>query len=241
MTGIKLIRGQDRRYENLGGDAGTVLIGRDVFTDISTTLGANQAIFEACALDYTPHYDVYLYVVEGRLTVGAGGIEHVVAPGDAIWIPRETPVIYRAEARTTAFDVYYPVDWRERLRSGTPAPGHAEGSGSGIVLRRGRDRQWEDFTGDGTVLIGRDVGTDISRTIGTNLAVFEACRLEWTTRYDEYMYGLEGQVTFTTRDGDLVLRPNNGIWFPKGTWMVIQAGGKATTAVVVYPVDWRTR
>ena len=241
---IRVVRGSERNFENIGGDAGTVRVGRDVSTDISGTLGAGVVVFEKCAFDETPAYDDYRYCIEGGLTVKAAGEAFALGPGDGIWVPRGTPVGYVAEARATLFDAHYPVDWRDRAHSNGAAPA-AGGDGpvrrAGVALMPESGRAYDDFTGDGSALIGRDVGAELSRDMGTNLAVFENCNLEWTTRYDEYLYCLEGNLTIRTETDSPTLEPGDSIWIPDGTWMVYEAAAKAVAAVAVYPVDWRQR
>jgi ethanolamine utilization protein EutQ (cupin superfamily) len=96
-------------------------------------------------------------------------------------------------------------------------------------------------TGDasGSFKIARDVGTELSQTLGAGLVVMENYALEWTLLYDEYLYCVEGTMTLKTKEGDFVMTPGCGIWLPSGTWLVYQAKEKATVVFTVYPVNWR--
>ena len=233
---ITIIRSSDRDPNNVGGDSGTVLIARDVTTDISGTLGINIATFENCRYDYTPKYDVYLYCLSGTLRVGTSAGDVVANPGDGIWIPKGTPITYKADDTATLVDAYFPVNWKTLAESGELS------SPSGDVCKFAMtDRLFDDFLGNGSCLLGRDVGPDVSTTMGTNTAVFEHCSFEWTIRYDEYLYCLEGELTFETNGGTHVLNPGDAIWFPEDTWMVIKSDKKSVAVVAVYPVDWRDR
>src|SRR5216684_2906812 len=46
MSGVKLIAPEQRKFEQIGGEAGDIRIGRDVGGDISKTFGAGIAVFE---------------------------------------------------------------------------------------------------------------------------------------------------------------------------------------------------
>ena len=35
-------------------------------------------------------------------------------PGDILWIPADTPIVYEAEARAVCFYTLDPVDWKKR-------------------------------------------------------------------------------------------------------------------------------
>ena len=51
---------------------------------------------------------------EGTLTLETKEGEFVIEPGDAIWLPEGTWMIYKAKEKCTAVVAVYPVDWRER-------------------------------------------------------------------------------------------------------------------------------
>lgn len=113
---------------------------------------------------------------------------------------------------------------------------------SGVKLIAPEQRTFEQIGGDaGSVLVGRDVASDISTSFGAGVVVFENCSMEWTVLYDEYFYCLEGTLTIKTKNGDFVMRPGYGLWLPKGTWLVYEAKERAKAVFTIYPVDWRER
>ena len=100
-------------------------------------------------------------------------------------------------------------------------------------------RTFEPLVEDASISIARDVGTAESDTLACSVVTFENCHLEWTVLYDEYIYGLDGTLRLQTREGDFEIGPGDGIWLPKGTWMIYEAVEKATTLIAVYPANWR--
>jgi ethanolamine utilization protein EutQ len=113
---------------------------------------------------------------------------------------------------------------------------------SGVKLSAPTERKFEQIGGDaGDIRVGRDVAGDISKTFGAGIATFENCSMEWTVLYDEYFYCLEGTLTIKTKEGPLVMRPGDGLWLPKGTWVTYIAKEPAKVVFAIYPVDWRER
>jgi len=116
-----------------------------------------------------------------------------------------------------------------------------EGSMSGVKLIAAEQRKFERLGESGNIRVGRDVASDISKSFGAGVAVFENCSMEWTVLYDEYFYCLEGTLTIRTKEGTFVMRPGDGLWLPKGTWLVYEAKEPAKVVFTIYPVDWRER
>jgi ethanolamine utilization protein EutQ len=113
---------------------------------------------------------------------------------------------------------------------------------NGIKLIKPAERKFEPIDGvAGDIRIGRDVGSDISKSLSAGVATFENCAMEWTVKYDEYFYCLDGALTIETKEGDFELTPGTGIWLPEGTWLVYKARGRARVVFSVYPADWRAR
>jgi ethanolamine utilization protein EutQ len=114
MGGVKLIAPAERKFEQIGGDAGDIRIGRDVAGDLSKTLGAGVGIFERCSMEWTVLYDEYLYCLEGTLTIKTRNGALVMQAGHGLWLPAGTWVTYEAKERAKVVFAIYPVDWRER-------------------------------------------------------------------------------------------------------------------------------
>jgi ethanolamine utilization protein EutQ len=114
MSGIKFIKAADRTFEKIGGDPGAICAGRDVTTGDSTTIGCSVVTFENCHMEWTVLYDEYIYCLEGSFTIKTKEGDFVLEPGDGIWLPDGTWMIYVADAKATAVVAVYPVDWKDR-------------------------------------------------------------------------------------------------------------------------------
>jgi len=102
-----------REFVSFGESAGNSSIARLVGPDLSPTMGAGVAKFDACSIEWTVLYDEVIVVLEGlfRLRLADRVIEG--KPGDVIWIPENTPIRYEGE-KATVFYALYPGDWRQR-------------------------------------------------------------------------------------------------------------------------------
>lgn len=79
-------------------------------------------------------------------------------------------------------------------------------------------------TGDGTVL-------------GTGFGRFTNAEIPWTTKYDEVLLVVEGEVTVRTPSGDLTAGANDCIWLPNGTELTYVAKS-ALVFYAIHPSNW---
>lgn len=114
MSGVKLVKAADRRFEKIDLDPGAICIGRDVSTDDSSTIGCSVVTLENCHMEWTVLYDEYMYCVDGSFTIKTKEGDFVLEAGDGIWLPNGTWMVYVAEAKATAVVAVYPVDWKDR-------------------------------------------------------------------------------------------------------------------------------
>jgi ethanolamine utilization protein EutQ (cupin superfamily) len=114
MSGVKLIAPHERKFEQIGGEAGDIQVGRDVASDISATFGAGVVVFKNCSMEWTVLYDEYFYCLEGTLTIKTKEGNFVMRPGYGLWLPKGTWLIYETKEPAKVVFTIYPVDWRER-------------------------------------------------------------------------------------------------------------------------------
>ena len=102
---VKLFRKADQTFTPSNGGAVLGLVN----TSFSDNLGAGIGTFEDCANDWTVTYDEVLFVIDGVLTIRVGDDAYDVGPGDVIWIPKDTALVYEAGAKTTFFYAVCPA------------------------------------------------------------------------------------------------------------------------------------
>ncbi|QOR37749.1 ethanolamine utilization protein EutQ [Billgrantia diversa] len=108
----KLISTADLEFQYRGGPPGYGEVARAVGGDLSDTIAAGLARFDACSIAWTVLYDEVVFVHQGifRLVTSNGTLEG--HPGDVIWIPEGTELKYEGEG-ATIFYVVYPGNWKE--------------------------------------------------------------------------------------------------------------------------------
>ncbi len=107
MSDVKLFKRLDL---DLTPDAKGIVTAPVVNRRISTGLGAGIGVFENCAIEWTVTYDEVLFIQDGNFTLRVGGKAYRAGPGDILWIPKDTPLVYEAGERVVFFYAVYPVD-----------------------------------------------------------------------------------------------------------------------------------
>lgn len=237
---VKFIKRAKRKYETLPEVVGHVRAGRDVHTDISKTMGCGVVEMKGIDLPWTVKYDEYFLCLTGSLTIRSGGKKYTMKPGDGIWLPRDTKLVYEAGPKTSLMFAIYPADWR-RIEARGGKPKITSSRKKAIKLIRKGKRVFGRFWGPpGYCKIGRDVDLDISKTLGCGISRFRNVKFPWTVHYDEYFFGLKNTLTIRVRGKAYPIKPGDGIWLPKGTPMIYEAGDKeAMVAYAILPVNWR--
>jgi ethanolamine utilization protein EutQ (cupin superfamily) len=113
MAAVKHFKRSEMSFEAYGGPPGKATIARLIGPELSKTMGAGLACFDGCSIEWTVLYDEMIVVIEGLFRLRAG--EHVFEgrPGDVIWIPEKTAIVYEGEKSVVCYALY-PVDWRQR-------------------------------------------------------------------------------------------------------------------------------
>lgn len=99
---------------------------------------------------------------------------------------------------------------------------------------------FEHYAGPpGNAEISRLVGTDVSKTMGAGIAVFEDSSIEWTLKYDELIVVLKGHFRLVVADERFECGPGDVLWIPNGTPLKYESDGKAEVFYALDPVAWK--
>ena len=108
MPDVKLFRKSDQPFDLPNDMKASVLALVNVST--SETLGAGIGIFDAgCQVPWTVTYDEVLFVHQGHFKLRVGDDVFNAGPGDVLWIPAHTELVYDAPKAVTFFYAVYPV------------------------------------------------------------------------------------------------------------------------------------
>ncbi len=113
MAAVKHFKRSEMSFEAFGGPPGKATIARLIGPELSATMGAGLAKFDGCSIAWTVLYDEMIVVLEGLFRLRAGTQVFEGKPGDVIWIPEKTAIVYEGEKSLVCYALY-PVDWRKR-------------------------------------------------------------------------------------------------------------------------------
>lgn len=105
MAGVKLFRERDQKFKIEDGAAVLALVN----AGNSPAMGAGIGIFEDCRIEWTVTYDEVLFIHKGQFRLRVGSDVYHAGPGDTLWIPANTSLVYEADAPVTFFYAVYPA------------------------------------------------------------------------------------------------------------------------------------
>ena len=106
MSSVKLFRRSDQDLATDDTDAAVRGLVNPTFSD---QLGAGIGAFEDCAVEWTVTYDEVLFIHDGSLTLRVGDSAYHAGPGDVLWIPKDTALVYEAKEKVTFFYAVWPA------------------------------------------------------------------------------------------------------------------------------------
>jgi len=105
MSKTKLFRKEDLDLEPVNGMKTIGLIN----VSFSEELGAGIGVFEDCSIPWHIKYDEVIYILDGQFTLRVGNKKFEAGPGDVLWVPRDTEIVYEARERVTFYYAVLPA------------------------------------------------------------------------------------------------------------------------------------
>lgn len=96
------------------------------------------------------------------------------------------------------------------------------------------------YVGEPTSTLARVVGIETAKTMGAAFATFDNCSVEWTVRYDEVVYVIEGTFRLKVNGEARECHAGDVLWIPENTPLIYEGEG-AKVLFVISPGDWRER
>lgn len=98
-------------YTQRGGPPGEAWVGRAVSNEVSPHIGFGFARWQGARVEWTVLYDELIFVIEGCLELRADGEPYRITPGQLMWIPEGTELVYGGDALFGY--VVRPANWKE--------------------------------------------------------------------------------------------------------------------------------
>ncbi|MGF6768053.1 ethanolamine utilization protein EutQ [Paraburkholderia sp. GAS199] len=111
--GVQLVDHADLGFHVRGGPPGAAYVARAIADEISPNLGIGFARWQGARVSWTTLYEEVIFTIEGCLDVETDGHTHQVKPGQVLWIPKATSLVYGGFALFGY--VVYPGNWKQTL------------------------------------------------------------------------------------------------------------------------------
>ncbi len=116
----------------------------------------------------------------------------------------------------------------------------AEQGGAGVWLIREGDVPYEELAPG--IEIARVISAPASTSLGGGLLRMDGATFpDWTLKYDEVLYVLEGELEVESDGGSAVAGPGEMILIAGGGTVTYRSKAGTKTFVVLYPRDWADR
>ncbi|MCY1222870.1 Ethanolamine utilization protein EutQ [compost metagenome] len=109
---VLLVDHRNLDFVHRGGPPGSAAVARAVSNEVSPNLGIGFARWEGAEVAWTLLYDEVIFVIEGCFELRANGELYRVEPGQLLWIPEGTELVYGGHALFGY--VVHPGDWKQR-------------------------------------------------------------------------------------------------------------------------------
>lgn len=109
---VLLVDHRDLEFLPRGGPPGAAFVARAISNEISPNIGIGFARWEGAEVAWTLLYDEVIFVIEGCFELQANGELYRVKPGQLLWIPEGTELVYGGYALFGY--VVHPGDWKQR-------------------------------------------------------------------------------------------------------------------------------
>lgn len=111
-SGVQRVDHADLGFVVRGGPPGAAYVARAISNEVSPNMGIGFARWEGARVAWTTLYEEVIFTIEGCLDVEADDELHRVTPGQLLWIPKCTALVYAGYALFGY--VVYPGNWREQ-------------------------------------------------------------------------------------------------------------------------------
>lgn len=109
---VMLVDHRDLAFTSRGGPPGAAYVARAISDEASPQIGIGFARWEGAEVAWTLLYDEVIFVIEGCLELRADGQQYRVEPGQLLWLPEGTELVYGGHALFGY--VVHPGNWKQR-------------------------------------------------------------------------------------------------------------------------------
>jgi ethanolamine utilization protein EutQ len=116
-SGIKVVKARSvklNRFEDAGKDKNVLLADAVTHSDGSPISAGIMSWRKQDSFPWKLTYDEIDYVIEGRLEITKNGEVYSASPGDIVYIPKGSEIIFGTPSSVKILYVTYPANWSEK-------------------------------------------------------------------------------------------------------------------------------
>ncbi len=114
--GLKVVRGNSVKLDVFDtGDPNVKAYYQELVSKDESQMSAGFLVIENSSFEWELTYDEIDYVMEGTLTVTINGKTFTAYPGDVLYVPKGSKVIWGSPDKARVFYTTYPANWADLL------------------------------------------------------------------------------------------------------------------------------
>lgn len=116
--GLKLVRGNSVKFDKFDtGNPNNKVFYQELISKDDASMSAGFLTIEKSSFEWELGYEEIDYVIEGTLTVTINGKTFTAYPGDVLYVPSGSKVVWGSPDKARVFYTTYPANWADLQQS----------------------------------------------------------------------------------------------------------------------------
>jgi ethanolamine utilization protein EutQ len=112
--GLKLIRGNSVKFDVFDtGNPSNKVFYQELISKDESSMSAGFLTIEKSSFEWELTYEEIDYVIEGTVTVSINGKTYTAYPGDVLYVPSGSKVVWGSPDKAKIFYTTYPANWAD--------------------------------------------------------------------------------------------------------------------------------
>lgn len=114
--GLKLVRGNSVKFDVFDtGNPGNKVFYQELISKDESSMSAGFLTIEKSSFEWELTYEEIDYVIEGTVTVSINGKTYTAYPGDVLYVPSGSKVVWGSPDKAKIFYTTYPANWADLI------------------------------------------------------------------------------------------------------------------------------
>ncbi len=114
--GLKVVRGNSVKYDAFDtGNPNNKVFYQELISKDESSMSAGFLTIEKSSFEWELTYEEIDYVIEGTVTVTINGKTYTAYPGDVLYVPKGSKVVWGSPDKAKLFYTTYPANWADLI------------------------------------------------------------------------------------------------------------------------------